>query len=67
MFCGPAESDSEQIGRARHAGRATIEHMGVDHRGLHIAMTKELLNGSDVGSALQQVGGKAMAKGAGND
>ena len=63
MFYGPAEPDSEQIGRARHASRTTIEHMGVDHRGLHIAMPKKLLDGSDVGTALEQVGGKAMAKG----
>ena len=63
MFYGPAEPDSEQIGRARHASRTTIEHMRIDHRGLHIAVTKKLLDRSDVGTALEQVGGKAMAKG----
>jgi len=66
MFYGPAESDSKQIHRAHHDGRTTLENMRIDHGGLHIAMTKEVLNGSDVGTALQQVGGKAMAKGAGN-
>ena len=63
MFYGPAEPDSEQISRARHASGTTIEHMGVDHRGLHIAVTKKLLDRSDVGTALEQVGGEAMAKG----
>ena len=63
MFYGPAEPDSEQIGRARHASRTTIEHMRIDHRCLHIAVTKKLLDRSDVGTALQQVGGEALAKG----
>ena len=63
MFYGPVEPNSKQIGRARHACRATIEHMRIDHRCLHIAVTKKLLDRSDVGSALQQVGGEAMAKG----
>ena len=37
--------------------------MRIDHDGLHTAVTKKLLDGSDVGTALQQVGGEAMAKG----
>jgi len=53
MFFGLAEPDSKQISRARHAGRTTLEHMRIDHGGLHIAMTKELLNDSDVGIAFQ--------------
>jgi len=53
MFCGPVEADSKQISRARRACRTTVEHMRIDHGGLHIAMTKELLNDSDVGIAFQ--------------
>ena len=63
MFYGPAEPDSEQIGRARHASWTTIEHMRIDHRCLHIAVTKKLLDGSDVGTALERVGGESVAKG----
>jgi len=62
MFFGLAEPDSKQIHRAHHDGRTTLENMRIDHGGLHIAMTKELLNGSDLGTALQQVGGASMAK-----
>jgi len=62
MFFGLAEPDSKQISRARHAGRTTLEHMRIDHGGLHIAMTKELLNGSDVRTAFQQLGGASMGR-----
>ena len=63
MFCGPAEHASEQIRRARHARWAAIEHVCVDHRGLHVAVAEQLLDRTDVGASLQQVRGKAMAKG----
>jgi hypothetical protein len=63
MFYGPAESASKQIRMTRHAGMTTVEHMRLDHGGLHIAVAKKLLDRSDLGSALQQVGGEAMAKG----
>ena len=63
ILYGPAEPNSEQIGRARHAGRATIEHMRIDHRGLQIAVAQEVLDSANVGTSFQQVGCKAMAKG----
>lgn len=62
MFYGPVEADSMQISRARHAGTTTLEHMRIDHGGLRIAMTKELLNGSDVRTAFQQLGGASGGK-----
>ena len=37
--------------------------MGVDHRGLYIAVTQQLLNRADIGSLLQQVCGERMAEG----
>ena len=37
--------------------------MGVDHRGLNIAVPQQLLNGADIGSLLQQVRGERMAEG----
>ena len=37
--------------------------MGVDHGRGQIAVSEQLLNGADVGAALEQVGGEGMAKG----
>lgn len=63
MFCGPAEHGLEEIRRAGHASRAPIKYMRVDHRGLHITVAEQLLDRTDVGASLQEVRGKAMAKG----
>jgi hypothetical protein len=37
--------------------------MRVDHRGRYVAVTEQLLDSTDVRGPLQQVRGKAMAKG----
>lgn len=37
--------------------------MGVDHGGGHIAVAQQLLHSANVGTGLQQVGGKAVAQG----
>lgn len=63
MFCGPAEHILEQIRGAGHASWASVEHVCVDHRGLHVAVTQQLLDRTDVGASFKQVRGKAMAKG----
>ena len=41
--------------------------MGIDHGGGNIVVPEQLLNGADVGAALQQVGGEGMPKGMGAD
>ena len=41
--------------------------MGVDHGGAHVFMAEELLDGTDVVTVLEQVGGKTVAKGVGGD
>ena len=41
--------------------------MGVDHGRRKILVSKQVLNGADVGAALQQVGGEGVAKGMGAD
>ena len=41
--------------------------MGVDHGGGKIGVAEQLLNGADVGAALEQVRGEGMAKGVGAD
>ena len=43
----------QKVRWARHPTRAAIEHMGIDHRGLNIAMAKQFLDGADVMAALQ--------------
>src|SRR5262249_17716567 len=48
-------SGSKPVGRARDTERTRLEHVRVDHRGLEVAMAEQLLDGADVGSALQQM------------
>ena len=51
MVCGSANHMFvllHKIGRAAHPERAAVEHMGVDHGGLHVLVAQELLNGADV-------------------
>jgi hypothetical protein len=59
------KSNPEIIQGARYALATLLQDMSVDHGGSHIVMPEQLLNGADVGAALQQVGGKRMAKGVG--
>ena len=42
-----------KIGRAAHPERAAVEHMRVDHGGLHVLVAQQLLNGADVPPPLQ--------------
>ena len=60
MFCGPVEHALEEIRGAGHASWAAVEHMRIDHRGLHVAVAKQLLDCPDVRAPLQQVRGKAV-------
>src|SRR5213594_819331 len=48
---------------AADATATAIEDMGVDHGGGHVAVTEQLLDGSDVVAALQKVGRERMAQG----
>src|SRR5690606_19902672 len=43
------------IQRTQYTVAATIEYVGVDHRGLHIGMTQQLLDRAHVLAALQHV------------
>jgi len=42
---------------------AAAEDMGVNHRGAYILVAEELLDGSDVGARLEQVGGERVPQG----
>jgi hypothetical protein len=41
-----------------HDEPSTIEHMGLDHRGFHISVTKKFLNGANIVAGLEQVAAK---------
>ena len=46
---------------------ALLQDVGVDHRRGKIVVPEQLLNGADVGAALEQVSGEGMAKGVSAD
>ena len=46
---------SERIHRAHHALRPAIQHMRIDHRRLHLGVSKQLLHRADILARLQQV------------
>lgn len=51
------------VERAAHGEAALVEDVGVEHRGFDVGVAKQFLDGADVIAVLQQVGGKAVAKG----
>ena len=55
------------VGMRRVPGREHLQDMGVDHGRGKIVVPEQLLNGADVGAALQQVSGEGMPKGMGAD
>ena len=50
------------VERTAHAEAAAIQDVGVDHRGLQVAMAEQLLHGADVVAALEQMGREAVAQ-----
>jgi hypothetical protein len=48
----------QSIHRAANPGRATVKHMSLDHRRLHVTVTQKLLHRSDVVTGFQQMSGK---------
>lgn len=53
----------QQVGGAADPEGAAVDDMGVDHGGVQITVAHQLLDGSDVLAAFEQVSGKAMAQG----
>jgi hypothetical protein len=51
---------------AAHRLGTTVEHVGVDHGGLDILVTEELLDSPDIVTILKQMGGEAVAEGVGS-
>ena len=52
----------DRVKRAADAAAAAVQDVGVDHRGADVAVAQQLLDGSDVVAALQQVGGEGVAE-----
>lgn len=53
----------QKVGGAADPEGAAVDDMGVDHGGVQITVAHQLLDGSDVLAAFEQVSGKAMAQG----
>ena len=52
-----------RIERAPDAAPSPIEHVRVDHRGLHVRVAEQLLHGADVVAVFEQVRREAVAEG----
>jgi len=55
-------SAQRPISRAADAPPTSIQYVGVDHRGADALVTEEFLDGANVVSILEKVGGKAVAE-----
>ncbi len=53
-------STSESACGALHTAPATVEHVGVDHRRRHVAVSGKLLYRPNVVTREEKIGGKAM-------
>ena len=56
-------SEVEFVGGADDAVGAAVEDVGVDHGRLDVAVAEEFLDGADVVSVLEEVGGEGVAQG----
>jgi hypothetical protein len=52
--------DSETVHGAVDPLPATVQHVGVYHRRLHIPMPEEFLNGADIVAIFQEMWGERM-------
>jgi len=61
------KSNTEVVQGARNSLAALLQDVGIDLGRGKIVVPEQLLNGADVGAALEQVSGEGMAKGVGAD
>ena len=57
---GDGGRNDQVVQRAEDAAIGKLEHMGIDHRRAHVAVSEQLLNGSYVGAPLEQMGREGM-------
>jgi hypothetical protein len=60
-------SSGDLIEGASHCHAAAVEHVGVDHGGLDVSVSEEVLDSADVVAVLQKVSGEGMAEGVAAD
>ena len=56
------QADGESVHWASDSSPATVQDMGVYHRGAHVGVSEQLLNRADIVAIVQQMGGKGMAE-----
>ena len=57
------QADGESVHRASDSPPATVQNMGVYHRGAHVGVPEQFLNRTDVVAIFQKMRGEAMAHG----
>jgi len=57
------QSDGESVHRASDSSPATVQNMGVYHRGAHVGVPEQFLNRADVVPIFQKMRGEAMTHG----
>jgi hypothetical protein len=58
---GNRQDRRETVGRALHAATAAIEHVGVEHGGLDVAVAEELLHSANIVACCQEMGRDTMS------
>ena len=53
---------ARSVQRAANAEWTAVQNVGVDHRGGNVAMAKKFLDGPDVVTGFEQMGGKAVTE-----
>jgi hypothetical protein len=54
---------SQPVQRTLNTYPGPVQHMRVNHCGLHVFVSEELLHRSNVGTGFQQMGGERVAEG----
>ena len=49
------------IHRTEDSSSSTVQHVGVDHGGLYVSMSKQFLNRADIVAVFEQMSGERMA------
>jgi hypothetical protein len=56
-----ADGASGGVERAADPERAGLQDVGIDHRGADVLVAEEFLDGADIVSGLEEVGGEAVS------
>jgi len=68
LFClFPRRVGRQGVGWTADAPASAVQHMGVNHRGLHVAVPQQFLHGPDVVAIRQEMRGERVAKSVAGD